>query len=196
MPKTTTNLVLGSSSPFRRQLLQKLGLPFASTSPQVDESPMAGEGPSELVARLAEAKARAAATHHSGAMVIGSDQVACIDGVILGKPGGHEQARAQLQAASGRIVTFHTGLCLFNSASGRAQVAVELFHVHFRTLSNRQIERYLERERPYECAGSFKSEGYGITLFSALEGRDPNALVGLPLIALVDMLAEEQIDLP
>jgi MAF protein len=192
----TKGLVLGSGSPFRRELLQKLGLPFEWTAPQVDETPMPGESPSQLVTRLAETKARAAATRHPGALVIGSDQVACIDGAILGKPGGQEQARAQLQAASGKTVTFYTGLCLYNSVSGRAQVTVEPFHVHFRPLSDRQIDRYLERERPYRCAGSFKSEGYGITLFSALEGRDPNALVGLPLIALIDMLAEEQIGLP
>jgi len=148
MRTTTPDLVLGSSSPFRRELLQKLGLPFRWTAPQVDETPLEGESPSQLVARLAEAKARAAATDHRGALVVGSDQVACIDGEVMGKPGDHARACRQLQAASGRTVTFYTGLCLFNSASGRAQVTVEPFHVHFRTLSDRQIERYLERERP------------------------------------------------
>lgn len=189
-------IVLGSTSPFRRALLEKLGVPFVMDAPRVDEATLPGEAPQPLVRRLAEAKAREVASRHSAALVIGSDQVACVDGGILGKPGNRENAVAQLVAASGKAVVFHTGLCLYNSASGRAQVAVEPFTVHFRALDRGQIERYVDRELPFNCAGSFKSEGYGITLFSALEGRDPNTLVGLPLIRLVEMLAAEGIKLP
>lgn len=189
-------LVLGSTSPFRHALLEKLGLSFISDRPDIDETPATGETPADLVARLAEAKARAVGKHHRGALVIGSDQAACIDGQILGKPGTHDRALQQLRQASGKAVVFFTGLCLFNSGTGSAQVVVEPFTVHFRTLSDDQIRRYLARERPYHCAGSFKSEGYGITLFRALEGRDPNSLVGLPLITLVEMLGKEGISLP
>ena len=189
-------LVLGSTSPFRRALLEKLGIPFATDAPHVDEAALPGEAPQALVRRLAEAKARDVATRHPAALVIGSDQVACVDDGILGKPGSRENAIAQLAAASGRAVVFHTGLCLYNGASGRTQVAVEPFTVHFRTLGRDQIERYVDREQPFNCAGSFKSEGYGITLFTALEGRDPNTLIGLPLIRLIEMLAAEGIELP
>lgn len=190
------SLILGSTSPFRRALLDKLGIPFIAEAPQTDETRLPGEPADALVRRLAEAKARDVAFRHTGALVIGSDQVACIDGTVLGKPGGRDQAIAQLSAASGKAVTFHTGLCLFNSDTGRAQVDVEPFVVRFRPLSRAQIERYVDREQPFNCAGSFKSEGYGITLFAALEGRDPNALIGLPLIRLVEMLAAEGIALP
>jgi MAF protein len=189
-------LVLGSTSPFRRALLEKLGLPFISARPDIDETPAADELPAKLVARLAEAKARAVGEHHSGALVIGSDQVACIDGQILGKPRSHDKALQQLRQASGKAVVFFTGLCLFNSETGSAQAAVEPFTVHFRTLSDDQIRRYVAQEKPYNCAGSFKSEGYGITLFRALEGRDPNTLIGLPLITLVEMLGKEGVLLP
>jgi MAF protein len=189
-------LVLGSTSPFRRELLAKLGIPFVSDSPTVDETARSGESPEALVSRLAEAKAREVASRHREALIIGSDQVACIEGKTVGKPGSRENAVAQLEAAAGRSAVFYTGLCLHNSGSGRTQVAVEPFTVHFRKLDRAQIERYIDREEPYNCAGSFKSEGYGITLFSALEGRDPNALVGLPLILLIEMLAEEGVILP
>lgn len=189
-------LVLGSTSPFRRSLLQKLGLPFSVDAPDVDEKPLVDETPGQLVARLAEAKARAVGQRHTNALVIGSDQVACVDGRVVGKPGSHAAAEQQLRAASGKAVIFQTGLCLLNTGTGNTQVIVEPFTVHFRTLSNDRIKRYLEQEKPYNCAGSFKSEGRGITLFRSLEGRDPNTLVGLPLIALVDLLANEGIVLP
>jgi MAF protein len=189
-------LVLGSTSPFRRELLQRLGLEFHIAAPQIDESRLAGESPERLVARLAVQKARAVADAYPDALIIGSDQVAEIDGEILGKPGTRENAIAQLLQASGRTVTFHTGLCLLNAASDTAQVFVEPFRVHFRALTRAQVERYLDREQPYGCAGSFKSEGLGISLFSRLEGDDPNALIGLPLIRLVEMLEKEGISVP
>jgi MAF protein len=189
-------LVLGSTSPFRRELLARLGLPFETAVPQVDESRLPEESPEDLTLRLAEAKACAVGATHPHALVIGSDQVACLDDHILGKPGNRENARHQLRNAAGRKVSFYTGLCLLNTASGRKQLVCEPFHVQFRPLSEAQIERYLEREQPYNCAGSFKSEGLGIALFERLEGDDPNALIGLPLIRLVQMLEIEGIELP
>ncbi|MFP1684334.1 Maf family protein [Alloalcanivorax sp. C16-1] len=189
-------LILASSSPFRREVLGKLGLAFGHHSPDIDESARAGESPTELVLRLARAKADALAAAHPDALIIGSDQVAVIDGEVLGKPGDHANARAQLRRASGRRVTFLTGLCLLDAASGRHQSGCERFQVHFRTLRDDQIERYIEQEQPFNCAGSFKSEGLGIVLFKALEGRDPNALIGLPLIMLTDFLAAEGVALP
>ncbi len=187
-------LVLASTSPFRRELLGKLGLPFEIDSPEVDETRLPGETPEALVGRLAEAKARAVAERHPDALIIGSDQVAVNGSEILGKPGDHERAVEQLRAASGRAVIFQTGLCLFNAASGCTQVEVVPFTVHFRDLTDAQIEGYLRREQPYRCAGSFKSEGLGIVLFERLEGDDPNALIGLPLIRLVRMLEREGVD--
>lgn len=189
-------LVLGSTSPFRKALLEKLGIPFDTDKPNTNEARQQGESPSDLVLRLAEAKAREVAGRHPAALIIGSDQVACVDGEILGKPGNRENAIAQLTAAVGKTVTFYTGLCLYNSASEHMQAGVEPFIVHFRNLTPEQVERYVDREQPFNCAGSFKSEGFGITLFSALEGRDPNSLIGLPLILLVEMLAEQGIMLP
>ncbi|MEZ5586426.1 MAG: nucleoside triphosphate pyrophosphatase [Sedimenticolaceae bacterium] len=189
-------LVLASTSPFRKSLLEKLAVPFITDTPHTDETPHADEPPERLVRRLAEAKARDVASRHPDALIIGSDQVACVEGRVQGKPGSRENAIAQLSQASGRAVNFHTGLCLLDSATGRAQVTVEPFTVHFRSLARDQIERYVDHERPFDCAGSFKSEGYGITLFSALEGRDPNSLIGLPLIALVEMLKKVGIALP
>lgn len=189
-------LVLGSSSPFRSELLQRLGLPFSTHSPDADETRRSGESPAQLVERLAGVKADAVAVHHPQALIIGSDQVACLDGEILGKPGDHANAVAQLTRTSGKSVTFFTGLCLLNAASGNRQSLVETFTVHFRELSLAQIERYVSREQPFNCAGSFKSEGLGITLFRRLEGDDPNALIGLPMIRLVDMLAAEGVEIP
>lgn len=189
-------LVLGSSSPFRRELLGRLGLPFECHSPDIDESARAGEAPRDLVARLSEAKARAVAGAWPQALIIGSDQVAVVDDEILGKPGSHEKARAQLARLSGRSVTFLTGLCLYNSNLDRVQLDVVPYSVEFRDLTAEQIERYLEREQPYNCAGSFRSEALGVTLFRRMQGDDPNALVGLPLIRLVEMLAEEGVMLP
>lgn len=181
-------IVLASSSVYRRALLEKLGLEFIARSPDIDETPLPGESPAELVERLARQKALALAKDFPGHLIIGSDQAACLDGHILGKPGDRARARRQLQAASGRRVRFLTGLCLLDSSSGSLQSAVETFTVHFRRLSDAQIDRYLEREQPFDCAGSFKSEGLGIALFERLEGDDPNALIGLPLIRLVTML--------
>jgi septum formation protein len=181
-------LVLASTSPFRRELLARLALPFLTAAPEVDEARLPGEGPQALVTRLAEAKARAVGRAHPGALVIGSDQIACIDGALLGKPGDRERAIAQLTQAAGRVVTFYTGLCLLDTRGGQAEVVCEPFRVHFRDLTARQIAGYVDRERPFNCAGSFKSEGLGIALFERLEGDDPNALIGLPLIRLVAML--------
>jgi MAF protein len=189
-------LVLGSTSPYRKALLEKLGIPFDTDKPNTSEARQQGESPSDLVLRLAEAKAREVAARHPAALIIGSDQVACVDGEILGKPGNRENAIAQLTAAVGKTVTFYTGLCLYNSANEHRQTGVEPFIVHFRNLTPEQVERYVDREKPFNCTGSFKSEGFGITLFSALEGRDPNSLIGLPLILLVEMLAEQGIMLP
>ena len=186
-----TRLVLASTSPFRRELLQRLGMPFEVIPPEVDETPLPGETPTELVARLSEAKARAVATRCPDGLVIGSDQVAVLDGRIIGKPGHHAGAVAQLQAASGRQVAFLTGLCLLNPATGRVQREVVPYTVVFRSLSDELIHRYLLREQPYNCAGSFRSEGLGIVLFERQEGEDPSALIGLPLIRLVRMLEAE-----
>ncbi|WP_456407241.1 Maf family protein [Thiolapillus sp.] len=189
-------LVLGSTSPFRRELLEKLGLPFSTAAPDVDESHREGESAAVLVQRLAQTKARAVADQFPQALIIGSDQVACVNEQILGKPGNREKAIAQLESMSGKTVCFHTGLCLYNAASGNIQVICDDFRVHFRKLNHGQIERYIDKEEPFNCAGSFKSEGLGISLFRKLEGDDPNSLVGLPLIRLVAMLDQEGIELP
>lgn len=187
MPK----LVLGSTSPFRKTLMEKLQLAFETDKPEIDESRKPDETPYQLVERLACEKARAVAARHPGSLIIGSDQVAVNDGTILGKPGNHETAMAQLRSASGKAVTFLTGLCLLNSDSGNEQVIVEPFTVQFRELSDEQIDNYLHAEQPYNCAGSFKSEAMGIALFEKLEGDDPNSLIGLPLIQLIRMLEKE-----
>ena len=188
-----SQLVLASTSPFRRQLLEKLGLSFDTASPDIDESRREGEEPEVLVQRLALEKAQAVSHSYPDALIIGSDQVACLDGKILGKPGSHERAVEQLSDSSGKTVTFQTGLCLLNSATGESQVLCEPFHVHFKQLTASQIENYLNREKPFNCAGSFKSEALGIALFEKLEGDDPNSLIGLPLIKLINMLEEEGI---
>lgn len=188
----TTALILASTSPYRRELLGRLGLCFDVCSPDVDESHLPGESPTDLVLRLAEAKARAGAAQQSAsALVIGSDQVAVIGAAILGKPGTVARACEQLTRASGQRVTFLTGLCLYNSAQQRVHVEVIPYSVVFRSLSAQQIENYVRREQPLNCAGSFKSEGLGVALFERMEGDDPTALIGLPLIRLVSMLAAE-----
>lgn len=187
-------LVLASSSPYRRTLLAKLGLPFIWDSPAIDESAQAGESAEQLVRRLSLAKAKALAANHPNSLIVGSDQVATLDQQIIGKPLNHKRAAAQLQAASGRELVFNTGLCLLNSRTGQAQIAVETFSVFFRQLSTQQIDRYLLLEKPYDCAGSFKAEGLGICLFEKLSGDDPNTLIGLPIIRLLQMLANEGID--
>ncbi len=189
-------IILGSTSPFRRELLQKLQLDFSVDSPDIDESRLPNESPQDMVQRLAVEKAKAVAANHTDALIIGSDQVACIGSDILGKPGTRDKAIIQLTTASGQKVSFYTGLCLLNSATGNMQVVCEPFYVHFRNLSREQIERYLDVEEPYNCAGSFKSEGLGIALFEKMEGDDPNALIGLPLIRLITMLHQEGIAVP
>jgi MAF protein len=195
MSKPHPTLILASSSPFRRELLSRLGIEFLSVSPDVDESQLSDESAEALVQRLAQDKARAIAESHPDALIIGSDQVATINGRILGKPGEHERAVEQLMQASGQRVSFLTGLCLLNSTTGHSQVTCEPFSVDFRKLSRTQIDSYLRREQPYNCAGAFKSEGLGITLFQRLQGDDPAALIGLPLIRLVDMLQNEGVDI-
>lgn len=177
-------------------LLQKLGLAFSTYAPLIDESPQPGENPARLVMRLSLRKAQAAGDKFPDALIIGSDQVACIDDIVLGKPGDRKHAIEQLQIASGRRVTFYTGLTLLNTASGNNHTLCEPFIVCFRRLQRDQIERYLDAEQPYNCAGSFKSEGLGISLFERLQGDDPNALIGLPLIRLVAMLNTEGIRIP
>jgi septum formation protein len=184
-------LILASTSPFRRELLARLELPFETRVPYVDEAPKPGEDAQTLVSRLARSKALSIAGLESKALVIGSDQVAVLEGNILGKPGTHQRAIMQLSQASGKTVTFYTGLCLSNSDTGQAQVEVVPFRVVFRLLNSQQIENYLRRDKPYHCAGSFKSECLGIALFERMEGDDPNSLIGLPLIHLVKMLEAE-----
>lgn len=187
-------LVLASSSPYRRELLNRLGLPYRSKKPETDETPLPDETPQALVARLAEEKARAVHEFFPQALIIGSDQVAVLDGDIIGKPGTKARAVEQLRNASGRKVTFLTGLALHNTETDQTQVEVVPFHVHFRSLSEAMIDRYLDHEQPFDCAGSFKSEGLGIALFERMEGDDPNALIGLPLIRLIRMLEQEGVD--
>lgn len=184
-------LVLASTSPFRKAILDKLAIKFDTASPNTDESPLHGETPQNLVERLSIAKAKAVADKASNSLVIGSDQVSVIDGEIIGKPHTHENAVKQLQNASGKTVTFFTGLCLYNSETQQYQSEVVPFNVVFRSLSDQQIESYLRKEEPYNCAGSFKSEALGIVLFEKLVGDDPNTLMGLPLIRLVKMLEQE-----
>jgi septum formation protein len=187
-------LVLASTSPFRRQLLDRLQLAYETDAPDVDESPLPHEDIDQMVIRLAIAKARAVAVRHPQSLIIGSDQSAEIEGDKLSKPGGYDNAYSQLRRASGKRVVFHTGLCLLNSATNDIQTACVPYTVVFRSLSDAQIDAYLNREQPWNCAGSFKSEALGIALFERFEGEDPNALIGLPLIKLVAML--EQAGMP
>lgn len=192
---TPSQLVLASTSPFRRELLARLGLPFEIADPAVDESALPGETPEATALRLSEAKARAVAADFPGALIIGSDQVACLDGQIFGKPGAHEKAVKQLQTMRGRSVNFFTGLCLLNAITGQAHVRGVPTLVTFRDLTDAEIENYLRREQPYNCAGSAKSEGLGIAVIARMEGSDPNALIGLPLIALCDLLKIEKFNI-
>ncbi len=190
MPK----LLLASSSPYRRKLLEQLDIEFEWASPDVDESPLPNEQPIDLVARLARTKAQTLAAQYPNHWIVGSDQVACLDHRMLGKPGNIENARRQLRGCRGRRVEFLTGLCLFNAEERHSTTLVDPFAVTFRELSDAQIDRYLIRETPFDCAGSFKVEGLGIALFEKLEGNDPNALIGLPLIQLVTLLKRANID--
>lgn len=189
-------LTLASSSPYRRMLLERLGIPFEYAAPDVDETPSSGETPEQLTLRLALEKARALAGRFTDHLIIGSDQVLLLDGQAVSKPGSHPAARDQLRRCSGRTVQFTTSLCLLNSRTGKHQLTNEPFQVSFRELDDESIERYLQREQPYDCAGSFKAEGMGISLFSALRGDDPNSLIGLPLIKLCEMLRQEGLQLP
>jgi len=189
-----TRLILASSSPFRKQLLERLRLDFDCISPDVDESILEGETAVPYVRRLAREKALAIARQHPDAVVIGSDQCALLDGEILGKPGNHENAMRQLRAAQGRSVMFHTAVCVICLEGGIELLDEVPFEVEFRRLRGEQLDHYLRMEEPYQCAGSFKAEDYGITLFSALRGDDPTALIGLPLISLIPMLERAGIE--
>ena len=189
-------LVLASTSRYRRELLERLRLSFDVARPDVDETASPGESPRNLAIRLAQAKACAVATQLADdAWALGSDQVAEVEGRALGKPGGRAAAIAQLDSMSGRIVRFHTALCLAH-ADGRTFADIDLTEVHFRALTDTEIERYLDAEQPFDCAGSFKSEGLGIALFERIDNRDPSALVGLPLIATCMLLRKAGFALP
>jgi len=188
-------LILASTSRYRRELLERLRLPFEAVAPQVDETPDPGESPAQLARRLAAAKAATVAARHPEAWVIGSDQVAELDGAALGKPGTRDEAVAQLAGMSGRAVVFRTALCLARDGGPRLQEE-DITTVHFRQLQPAEIARYVDLEMPLDCAGSFKAEGLGITLFDAIESRDPTALIGLPLIATARLLRQAGFDLP
>ncbi len=184
-------IVLASTSKYRRELLARLGLPFEVAAPGVDEVALAHEAPQDTARRLAEAKARAVSASFPRAIVIGSDQVAVLEGTTLGKPGNYANALRQLRAMRAKEVVFHTALCLYNAASGQAETRVVPYCVRFRNYSDAQIEHYLQLEQPYDCAGSARCEGLGIALIAEMRGDDPNALIGLPLIALTEMLAAQ-----
>jgi septum formation protein len=184
-------LILASSSPYRRELLERLKIPFEVIAPDVDETQRPGENPSALVERLSIEKAQKIADGKSGTLVIGSDQIAVYNGAIVGKPHSHDKAVEQLRTASGKAVTLYTGLALVNADTGRVQHEVIPYRVIFRALTDAQIESYLHKEQPYSCAGSVRSEGLGIALLERFEGDDPNTLIGLPLIRLVRMLENE-----
>ena len=184
-------LILGSSSPFRKTLLERLQLPFEVANPNIDETPLDGETPVALVERLAIEKAQAVAADHANSLVIGSDQVALHGEEIVGKPHTHERAVEQLRTASGKEIRLFTGLALVNSKTGSVQSEVVPYTVHFKTLSDSVIESYLRKEQPYNCAGSVRSEGLGIALLERFEGDDPNTLIGLPLIRVIAMLEQE-----
>lgn len=184
-------IVLASSSPYRRELMQRLAIPFSYSSPNVDETPLAGENPLTLCQRLAQAKAQALAAQYPTHLIIGSDQVADFNGEMIGKPLHHEQACQQLHRFSGQSVLFHSAVCLYNSQTGRLHRDVNSTRVDFRTLDDATIERYLRHEQPYDCAGSFKCEGLGIALFQRIVSDDPTSLIGLPLIRVVDFLQAE-----
>lgn len=185
------NIILGSTSPFRKALLERLSIDFDCDSAEIDETPLQNEAVEDMVVRLAVKKARAIADRHPDALIIGSDQSAVLNGRKLSKPGNFENAFKQLSDASGQKITFQTGLCLLNTKNGNIQSACVPYTVVFKELTASMIENYLHKEEPYNCAGSFKSEGLGIALFERFEGSDPNALIGLPLIQLVNFLEKE-----
>jgi len=186
-------LILASSSPYRRRLLQRLGIAFECVSPGIDETPLADESPQDLACRLALAKARAVALAHPQQLVIGSDQVASLQGDIMGKPGTAAGAVEQLKASSGKEIRFDTAVALVRQDPPLEAVHLEPFRVQFRALSDREITAYVAHDKPYDCAGSFKWEGLGIVLFDALRGDDPTSLEGLPLIALSRMLSQAEV---
>lgn len=188
-------LLLASSSPYRKNLLQRLRLDFQQDSPDIDETPRLGESAKALAMRLSRSKAEALCDAYPDTLIIASDQAASLDHQILGKPGTEEKAIEQLLACSGKTVIFHTGLCLLNTRTGQQQLDCIDFSVTFRSLSEQQITRYIHLEQPLDCAGSFKCEGLGIALFERMRGEDPNSLVGLPLIRLTSMLNNEGIDI-
>ena len=192
----SVKLILASTSRYRSSLLSRLGLPFEVAAPQVDETPLPGEQPQAMALRLACAKALNVAANYTGALVIGSDQVACCGGELLGKPGTHQNATRQLRQLSGREAIFYTALCVHNTDTAQTLQRCVSNPVRFRSLSPDLIERYLRKEQAYDCAGSAKSEGLGIALIQKLGGDDPNALIGLPLIALVDLLKEHGLEVP
>lgn len=189
-------IVLASTSRYRRELLERLGLPFAVAAPDCDETPLPGESAAATASRLAHLKAASLARQFPDALIIGSDQVALLDGQQLGKPGNFERAFAQLQAMRGRTMVFHTALALHATASGRVQEAVVDWEIAMRDYSDAEIERYLLREQPYDCAGSAKTEGLGASMIQAMRGSDPAAIIGLPLIELCHMLRSEGVVLP
>ena len=184
-------LILASSSVYRQQLLKQLQIPFQTCSPDIDETPKTGESPKDIVFRLAKEKANAVAPDFSSHLIIASDQVAVIEDEIIGKPLVHEAAVKQLTKASGKTVSFYTSICLLNARSGNSQLNFEVTKVKFRELSLQQINSYLKRDKPYDCAGSFRAESLGITLFESIQSNDPNALIGLPLIKLTSFLNNE-----
>ncbi len=187
------NLILASSSIYRRELLTRLQIPFSCISPDVDETPFDNELPQETALRLAQEKAIKVGATHTDALVIGCDQVATLDNIQLGKPLNHDNATKQLRMMRGREVIFHSALCLYNAKTQHMQATVVPYVVQFRNLTDAQIENYLLKEQPYHCAGSAKSEGLGIAIIERMTGEDPNALIGLPLIALINMLNHEQV---
>lgn len=191
---TAPQLILASSSIYRRELLERLQIPFICIAPEVDETPLDGELPQQTALRLAQLKARKIAESQPTALIIGCDQVATLDDMQLGKPLTHDNAVRQLHLMRGREVAFHSALCLYNAETGSMQAESEPYVVKFRNLDDDQIERYLVKEQPYHCAGSAKSEGLGIALIESMHGDDPNALIGLPLIRLVSMLHNEGVD--
>lgn len=190
----STPLILASTSPYRRALLEKLGLPFTAVSPAVDETHRDKEEPQALALRLATEKSQAVASQTPHGLVIGSDQVAVLDGVVLSKPGTREGAIAQLIKSSGQTIAFYTAVCVTRAETGQYFADSDTCHVTLRPLTRRRIERYVDLEKPLDCAGSFKSEGLGIALLEKIEGEDPNALVGLPLIRLIRILEAFELD--
>ena len=191
----TRSLILGSTSPYRRELLQRLSVPFTTAAPDIDETRLPAESPADMVRRLSLGKAKAVAVTHTDALIIGSDQCAVLQEEVMGKPGTHANAINQLRKASGQTVTFLTGLCLYDSRDDSYQLDIVPFEVDFRTLTETEIENYLLKDQPYNCAGSFRSESLGVTLFERMRGDDPSALIGLPLIRLSQMLRQAGVDL-